>query len=174
MESKLRRERILDHLKNQEHPVTGKALADLFSVSRQVIVQDIAVLRASGVKIIATPRGYLTQDQIFPFYNGIIACRHLQSQIRTELETIVDGGGKVLDVTVEHPLYGEIKGNLMIQTRADVDEFVKKAEETEARPLSTLTDGVHLHTVQTAEKRFFDNICRDLKEKGLLIDTDLL
>jgi transcriptional regulator of NAD metabolism len=57
--SETRRKAILEKLETSSDPITGTALADFFQVSRQVIVQDIALLRASGLGILATSNGYL-------------------------------------------------------------------------------------------------------------------
>ena len=109
-----RREQILYTLKQTNTPITGSELANIFKVSRQIIVGDITVLRASGHNIFATPRGYLLpHDQAKEEQLATIACQHNDDNLQTELEIIIDNGGKVRDVIVEHPLYGEI---LLIQT----------------------------------------------------------
>lgn len=170
MDSDKRREKILETIKNSDQPLTGSQLSSMFGVSRQVIVQDIAILRASGFEIIATPQGYMTIK--YPGSNQqrrVIACKHYQDRMEEELITIVDLGGKILDVTVDHPVYGEFKGQLMIQSPSDVRSFVNKMEKEEAEPLSSLTEGVHLHTVEGDTKQILDRIEAALKEKGLLV-----
>ena len=109
-----RREKIKEMLQKTDHPVTASSLAEHFSVSRQIIVGDIALLRASGLQILATPRGYLMDSpSVQEDKNlGMIACRHTPEQLRDELYTIVDGGATVVDVTIEHTLYGELSGKL--------------------------------------------------------------
>ncbi len=168
-EASRRRRLIVDYLRKQRRPVKGGEVAHNFSVSRQVIVQDIAVIRAEGKKIIATPQGYMSEESISNIFRGIIACRHSPSAIGTELETIIRGGGTVLDVIVEHPLYGELKGTLMIKNFADLKAFVKRMEETGAQPLCSLTDNLHLHTLETKDEHDFLSIKRELKEKGILV-----
>lgn len=151
--------------------MTGTDLASRFSVSRQVIVQDIAILRAAGEEILATPQGYLVPGQHkSASVQGVFACRHTREQIEDEIGLIVDLGGKVLDVIVEHPVYGEMRGNLMIASRRDLGIFLEKLARTEARPLSALTDGVHLHTVEAMEKSVLDEIHQALKKAGFLIE----
>ena len=143
-----RREKIKEMLQKTDHPVTASSLAEHFSVSRQIIVGDIALLRASGLQILATPRGYLMDSpSVQEDKNlGMIACRHTPEQLRDELYTIVDGGATVVDVTIEHTLYGELSGKLDLASRYDVDAFIRKVEEEKnSIPLSALTDGVHLH-----------------------------
>ena len=44
-----RRTAIINQIKTSSAPVPGKALAAQYEVSRQVIVQDIALIRAAGV-----------------------------------------------------------------------------------------------------------------------------
>ena len=96
-----RREQILYTLKQTNTPITGSELANIFKVSRQIIVGDITVLRASGHNIFATPRGYLLpHDQAKEEQLATIACQHNDDNLQTELEIIIDNGGKVRDVIV--------------------------------------------------------------------------
>ncbi|NLY50999.1 MAG: transcription repressor NadR [Firmicutes bacterium] len=169
--SKKRREAVLDVLRQRKEPVTGNELAALFGVSRQVIVQDIALLRAHGADIVATSQGYLHGESGKPsFLAKRVACRHQAHQTRAELLAMVESGCRVVDVIVEHPLYGEIRGLLLLQTPADVERFVEQYENQEAQLLSSLTGGVHLHTLQapsaTALKRAEDA----LRQLGFLLD----
>ena len=103
-----RREKIKEMLQETDHPVTASSLAEHFSVSRQIIVGDIALLRASGLQILATPRGYLMDSpSVQEDKNlGMIACRHTPEQLRDELYTIVDGGATVVYLTKEQTQYG--------------------------------------------------------------------
>ncbi|MTI66310.1 MAG: transcription repressor NadR [Firmicutes bacterium] len=172
MKAKERRNNILDTLKKEKGTIKGTNLADKYSVSRQVIVQDIAILRAKGQKILATPQGYmiLTEDN-----NKIlktIASKHNgYDAIEDELKTIIDLGGKVLDVIVEHPIYGDIKGNLMLNSRMEIDDFIRKIKSEQAEPLATLTDGVHIHTIEVPNEEVFKKIQEMLKEKKYLIEN---
>ena len=135
-----RRNKILEYL-SPENPLTGNKLGELLGVSRQAIVQDIALLRARGYEIIATPQGYLnkTKEETSKAYSFTIASKHNKAQIKEELETIVDLGGKVIDVVVEHPVYGELSGYLMVSSRRDVEKFVESLSKSRAEPLSYLT-----------------------------------
>lgn len=165
-----RRALLLQVLTVAKDPVTGQSLADQFSVSRQVIVQDIAVLRAAGHAITATPQGYLkavTSAKQRP--RKQIAVRHANNpeDIERELNTIVDLGGKVLDTIVEHPLYGELRGLLMISSRHDVRVFLQRLAQAQAEPLLILTDGVHLHTVEADDPLAFDRIETALFDLGM-------
>ena len=168
-----RREKIKEMLQKTDHPVTASSLAEHFSVSRQIIVGDIALLRASGLQILATPRGYLMDSpSVQEDKNlGMIACRHTPEQLRDELYTIVDGGATVGDVTIEHTLYGELSGKLDLASRYDVDAFIRKVEEEKnSIPLSALTDGVHLHRIRYRDAESFTRIKEALREKHILID----
>ena len=137
-------------------------------VSRQIVVGDVALLRAGGAEIEATPRGY----QFHPTpggYTGILACVHRTAdEMRTELYTVVDQGGVVVDVAVENPLYGELRGNLNLASRYDVDTFITQAANTPECLLSRMTGGVHLHTLRCPDEETFQRIEAALREKGIL------
>lgn len=168
-----RRKKIIEMLKEDKEPLSGTYLSKALKVSRQVVVQDIAILRAEGNDIMATPQGY-----IIPKYPSIkslrriIACIHDGADIGDELKSVISMGGKIIDVMVEHPLYGEIKGMLMLSSIYDVDEFVKKLKESVGQPLLVLTKGVHLHTIEADSEAKLDLIERKLREKGYLLDTE--
>ena len=83
---------------------------------------------------------------------------------------MVDNGGGLLDVIVEHPLYGQISGSLQIFSRYDVDLFLKKLRENRANPLSTLTEGIHLHTLSCPSPEVFARVRKALSEKGILLE----
>ncbi len=168
-----RREKIKDILSNTSVPVSASKLAKECDVSRQIIVGDIALIRAGGLDIQATPRGYILSKQPKnDFYEGCIACLHTQDMLETELYTILDFGGSIINVTVTHAVYGEISANLQLNSRFDADLFLQKLKNTEARPLSALTDGVHLHKIRCASKEIFDRICDALKQKGILFNNE--
>ena len=54
-----RRQAVNQVLEEAGGPVSATALAKQFSVSRQIIVGDVALLRAAGEESLATPRGYV-------------------------------------------------------------------------------------------------------------------
>lgn len=174
MDANERREEILYMLNNSDQPVKGTDLAEQLGVSRQVIVQDMAILRARGENILATPQGYLI-PQLYGKEKLIktIACTHQNNkEIEEELRTIVDLGGKILDVVVEHPLYGEIKSQLQISSRHDLKQFIDNLNETKAEPLSSLTGGVHIHTIEVEDEETLNRIKTNLLEKKYLIKED--
>ena len=162
------RESILEKLSAAKAPVSASALAGQLGVSRQIVVGDVALLRAGGAQIDATPRGY----QLHPAekgFTGILACVHsTEDEMRTELYTVVDQGGVVVDVTVENSLYGELCGNLNIASRYDVDNFIRQAKDTPECLLSRMTGGVHLHTLHCPDAGTFQRIKKALDEKGIL------
>ena len=158
-------------LRRSGSPVVGSDLAKRLDVSRQVIVQDIALLRARGHKIPATPRGYLMLDD-GPRVNASVACRHSSfEEMEDELSTIVGLGGTVVDVAVEHPLYGEIRGLLMLRTQDDVASFMARMRASGAEPLSRLTKGVHLHTLGAPDEATLQKLTEALRSKGYLLEA---
>lgn len=168
-----RRNELLNKLQNSQSPITGSDLAALFEVSRQVIVQDIALLRAEGHEILATSKGYIiSAADNNNMVQQIIACQHgVDSQdVHKELETIIKYGGRIADVVVEHPMYGELKGRLVIQSQSDLADFMEAYRKKEVKPLSTLTDGVHLHTIEALNEEVLTLIKTKLKEKGYLLE----
>ena len=168
MNAAQRRERILTRLNSAGAPLSASTLAAELGVSRQIVVGDVALLRAGGAQIDATPRGY----QLHPAekgYTGILACVHrTQEEMRRELYTVVDQGGVVLDVAVENSLYGELRGNLNLASRYDVDNFIQQAKNTPEALLSRMTGGVHLHTLHCPDAESFDRIKKALEEKGIV------
>lgn len=174
MDTKERRKAILEILNSLEKPVKGTEIAEKFGVSRQVIVQDVAVLRAKGEDILATPRGYLIPKA---YENNkiirTIACKHENDkEIEEELDIILSYGGKIIDVSVEHPLYGEIKSQLQISSRYDLNEFMVNLKKYKAEPLSSLTDGIHIHKIEVDNEEMLIKIKEKLLEKKYLIKED--
>ncbi|SHK41054.1 hypothetical protein SAMN02745883_01980 [Caminicella sporogenes DSM 14501] len=166
-----RRDKILDVLNSINEPITGSELAKIFNVSRQVIVQDIAVLRAKGINILATSNGYYIPKPIQNNDNiRTIVCSHSgYKSIEEELKILIDMGAKVLDVIVMHPVYGEIRCPLMIKSRYDLGKFIEKVKDAKAEPLSSLTGGEHIHTIEIPNEKVYDIILKKLDEKGFLI-----
>ena len=165
-----RRLQIRSLLADRDQPVTGSELAQQLGVSRQVIVQDVALLRAAGAPILATPQGYLiTRTNPTQPYRAVLACRHDVQGTGPELNTMIDEGLRVVDVVVEHQLYGELRGMLMLETRADVREFVDKVQQGGAQLLSTLTQGVHLHTVEASRPEAIERAREALRRAGFLV-----
>ena len=169
MTAEQRRSRISARLHEAHQPISATALAKELGVSRQIIVGDIAILRAGGAEISSTPRGYVLPRAT----DGItrtIACRHTLEQTGTELDILVDNGCTVLDVIVEHPVYGQLTGQLQISSRYDVQQFLARVQAHDAAPLSMLTGGIHLHTLRCPDAAACERACAALKAAGLLLD----
>lgn len=169
MEGILRREKLIEILENSKQPISGTELSKKLKVSRQVIVQDIALLRAVNKNILSTTKGYLIYVREDKKVNRCFLMKHTTDEIQDELCTIVDLGGKVLDVIVSHDIYGEIKADLIINNRQDVYDFVHKVQSNNTIPLKELTDNIHLHTIEADSEEVLDNIEEMLREKGYLI-----
>ncbi|EUJ19693.1 transcription repressor NadR [Listeria aquatica] len=163
-----RREAILDWLKHTSEPISGGELAKRTDVSRQVIVQDISLLRAMEQPIISTPQGYMMAKESKRIQR-IIACNHTKEEAETELNMLVDYGVSVIDVIVDHPIYGELTGNLHLNSRFDVEKFIYKLKNTDALMLSGLTNGLHLHTVEADTEEQIDKAIEILAEMGILV-----
>lgn len=169
MDADLRKEQILSIIKQQKAPSSASLLAKALNVSRQVIVGDVALLRARGHEIIATARGYIIPEpKGANQYIGKIACCHKPENTKSELYTMVDLGAEVINVIVEHEIYGEITGGLNLTDRKDVDVFLGKVDTSEVKLLSELTMGIHLHTVACHDKSHFTQICKALEAQGYL------
>ncbi|MCL2436647.1 MAG: transcription repressor NadR [Clostridiales bacterium] len=169
MDASVRREQILNMIGRCESPVSASSLAKTLNVSRQVIVGDIALLRAQGHEIIATARGYMVPAfKELHQYLGKVACRHTSEDTKDELYTIVDLGAVVVNVIVEHEIYGEITGSLNLTGKKDVDLFMNQVASSEVKLLSALTMGVHLHTIACRDKAHFEQVCKALETKGYL------
>ena len=156
-------------LRSAERPLSATKFAKELSVSRQIIVGDVALLRASGEKILATPRGYIlerTNGQI----EYTVACVHDFENMEKELNIMVDNGCTVRNVTVEHPIYGQLTGQLQLSSRYDVSQFMEKLRKGEVAPLCQLTGGVHLHALSCPDEACFERTKAALADAGLLYE----
>ena len=168
MNAAQRRGCILEELKVAEGPLSATALAQKLSVSRQIIVGDVALLRAAGEGITATPRGYVL-DAPRPGLVATVACAHSGADMERELTLMVDQGCTVENVIVEHPVYGQLTGPLELSSRYDVSEFIRRVRECEAQPLSALTDGVHLHRLRCPDEGALERVRAALDGAGFLV-----
>ena len=168
MSGNVRRGEILKELSNADEPIPARIFAEDFDVSRQVIVGDIALLRAEGHSIIATNKGYMIKEETEGLLKKYIAMNHRKEETRQELETFVKHGVVVESVTVEHPAYGEITGRLNIKNKEDIEEFLKLEPEL----LSALTQGVHIHTIICPDDATYAKVKEDLKNQGFLYQND--
>lgn len=168
MNSNERREKLLHILRTSNRPVKGVELAKELKVTRQIIVKDIALLRASGIDILATSNGYI----IYTIENKEfeIKCKNHTSDehLLLELQTIVDLGGKVKDVIVEHPTYGSIKAELNLSSNRDIKAFMEKSKKDGFKQLSSLSQDYHIHTIEVPNEKILEEIKKELKEENIL------
>jgi len=150
--------------------IAGDALAQELGVSRQVIVQDIAVLRAGGLDVVATVRGYLLAPDAAPTApRRVIRVRHAPQEAVAELTALVDTGARVVDVVVGHPVYGELRAELDLRSRRDVQLWADRCSATGAHLLSELTDGEHVHTLEADHEPILDAAQEALRHLGFLV-----
>ncbi len=166
-----RRAGILHMLMDAAAPLSGLALAKAFHVSRQVIVQDIALMRAENHSILSTNKGYLYRlagaDNSQP--KRVFFVRHTTAQVLEEFLTVVELGGKVLDVAVEHELYGQIRVDLLIESVPDARDFAARLAACRDNPLKVLTDDCHYHTIAAPSEKLLDIIEAEFRAKGYLV-----
>ena len=171
-----RRNKILTLLSSADAPLSGSELSRELGVSRQVIVTDIALLRASRSDIMATPSGYvlirtMEDPQAAAAFRRIFKVNHTDEQIETELTCIVDLGGVVLDVYIDHKVYGTLSAPMNIRIRRDVKHFLDDLRSGVSTPLKNITHGYHYHTVEAASAQILDEIEAALQEKGFLLEV---
>lgn len=169
MSGEERRQGIIAYLSQQNTPVSGTALAKEFGVSRQIIVQDIALLRSGNQKILSTNRGYMISDDKEERFSRIFKCRHEDEQANEELCAIVDQGGIVKDVFVNHKVYGRIQATMNIRSRRDVMEFMKDIHSGKSSLLKKVTSDYHYHTVLAESEEILNAIEQELNHLGYLI-----
>ncbi len=169
MLGKERREKILETLYDSNTPITGSQLATMYGVSRQVIVQDVALIRAAGYTIVSTADGYLIYKIKENTHKRVFCVNHTNDQLEEELLIIIDNGGHVLNIIVDHILYGEISVDLHLASRRQVKAFVERTSEGDFVPLMSLTKGDHYHTIEADSEEILDDIEKELDEKGFLI-----
>lgn len=175
MDTQKRRQAILEALKASTQPITANELALKHQVTRQVIVGDIAILRAAAHDILATNSGYLMNvaTAIPPaYYTGKIVCQHNYEQTQEELAIIVRHGGQVVDVQVDHPFYGLLTASLKISTQEDIRHFIQRMEAFNGELLSSLTQGIHIHTLTTPSIVEFNAIKTALDQAHILYPAE--
>lgn len=168
MKGEDRRNEIINRIRDSGKPLSGAVLAREFQVSRQVIVQDIALLRAADYDIISTNRGYILNVPTQAV--RIFQVSHTDGQIAEELNIIVDCGGMVKDVFVNHEVYGEIRAEMNVSSRLQVARFLEGIKSGESKPLKNITSSVHCHTIMAESEEVLNSIEHGLREKGFLID----
>lgn len=163
-----RRAEILSLIGNSGSPVAANFLSEKYSVSRQVIVQDIAILRAQGYGVISTNRGYVLGSGLRA--ERVFKCRHTLDELVKESEIIISLGGKIEDISVNHRVYGKISARLELSTLRHAEELYRSLVSGASKPLMSVTDGYHYHTVSGENEQTLDKIEASLREKGYLIE----
>ena len=166
MSGQERREEILTILKNSAKPVSGLALAKRLDVSRQVIVQDVALLRANGEEIVSTNRGYVASAE--RRCSRVFKVIHTDDQVEEELDLYVDFGGRVEDVFVFHKVHGVIRVNMNIRSRVDVRQYMQDISTGKSTQLMKLTSNYHYHTISAEREEILDMIQEELQKRGFL------
>lgn len=164
-----RREGIINKICCSKNPVSGTALAELYQVSRQVIVQDIALIRAAGYDIISTNRGYLLNTPVG--VSRIFKLSHTDEQLEDEMCSIVDLGGKIVNVMVNHRVYGHLEAELNISSRRNVADFMKDIRSGKSSPLKNITSNYHYHKIEADTEETLCLIGEMLERKGYLVET---
>ncbi len=168
-----RRAEILRILKQSDEAVSGSKLAKEMGVSRQVIVTDMALLRAERNDIISTNSGYVIsgKDEEPKGERRIFKVSHTDEQIESELSAIVDLGGTVLDVFIEHKVYGTISAPLNISSKRDIQNFLADLKSGVSTPLKNITGNYHYHTIEAKSEQVLEEIASSLKNMGFLIEV---
>ena len=163
-----RREQIIRQIQESKAPVSGTKLASLYSVSRQVIVHDIALIRAAGYEIISTNRGYILNQP--KTVCRIFKVQHTDEQLEEEMNTIVDLGGCVDNVMIHHRVYGKMEAELALSSRRKVGAFMEDIRSGKSSPLKNITSNYHYHKVSADSEETLDLIEQELREKGFLVE----
>ena len=163
-----RREQIIRQIQESKAPVSGTKLASFYNVSRQVIVQDIALIRAAGYEIISTNRGYILNQP--KTVCRIFKVQHTDEQLEEELNTIVDLGGSVDNVMIHHRVYGKMEAELVLNSRRKVGAFMEDIRNGKSSPLKNITSNYHYHKVSADSEETLDLIEQELREKGFLVE----
>lgn len=167
MNGENRRVGILQKLQNSSQAIPGSTLAKEFGVSRQIIVNDVALLRAQGMDIVPTHRGYILKENK-PGVTRVFKVIHSEEEAKEEMQMVVDQGGALLDVFIYHRVYGVIRGELNIRSRRDITNYLKEIQNGKSKLLSRSTSGYHYHTIQADSAEILDEIHQKLADRGFL------
>ena len=170
MDGLTRRKKIIEIIRGADTPVSGTALAKKLDVSRQVVVQDIALIRANGIEIVSTNRGYVVSSEVR--FQRVVKSSHSEDQIEDELFAIVDAGGYVENIIVNHRFYNRLEAPLNIKSRKDAREYYEAIKSGKSKSLSSATSGYHYHTISAESEEILDYIEEELKAKGFWLPLD--
>lgn len=167
MKGKERRKEIAAIIMAAKEPVSGSVLSKRLGVSRQIIVQDIAMLRAEGYDVLSTHQGYVITKG--PFAERVFKLRHTSEQTEDELSGIVAMGGTVVNVFVWHKVYGKVEASMNIFSERSVAQFMDGIKSGKSKELMHITEGYHYHTVRADSIESLDAIEAMLREKGYIV-----
>jgi len=170
MDGKARRSKIIELVRKSDKPVSGTFLANQLNVSRQVVVTDIALIRANGVNIISTNRGYIINSD--SRCKRIIKSHHTDEQILEELYIIVDNGGCAENTIINHRYYNRLEAPLNVSSRREARVFMDAIESGKSRSLGSATSGYHYHVISADDEATLDIIEEELKAKGFWLPLD--
>ncbi|MBQ8729968.1 MAG: transcription repressor NadR [Lachnospiraceae bacterium] len=168
MDVKERREKIVSLLQNAKEPISGSALAKMLNISRQVVVQDVALLKAQNCDIISTYRGYILENKAV--CKRIFKVKHTDEQTVEELNLFVDFGGVVEDVFVYHKVYDVIRAELGLKSRKDVLDYIQKFKDGKSKSLKEVTSDYHYHTITADNENILNQIQDELEKRGFLAE----
>lgn len=163
-----RRNHIIEKIKSSDKPVSGKALALECEVSRQVIVQDIALIRAAGYEVLSTNRGYILTEPMS--VSRIFKVNHTDEQLEDELCAIVDLGGNVVNTMVNHRVYGHMEARLGVNSRRKIAEFMDDIRNGKSSPLKNITSGYHYHKIEADSEETLNLIEDALRKMEILVE----
>ncbi len=161
-----RRKAIVNLLMSEQEAIPGNILSERFGVSRQIIVQDITVLKGSGYEILSTHNGYIMQKS--PLKERVFKVYHTTEQTQDELSLIVGLGGTVVDVFVWHKVYGKLTAKLNIFSDLQIKQFIEGVRTGKSTELMNITGGYHYHTVCADSEEILDEIQRALDTYGYI------
>lgn len=166
MKAEERRKAIAADLMREHRPIAGGTFAERYGVSRQIIVQDIAMLKADGFDILSTHYGYLIQK--LPPCERVFKVRHSREETEDELSSIIALGGTVANVYVWHKVYGKIEASLNISQPEHIEQFLDGVRSGKSVELMSITGGYHYHTILAESEEILNAIGKVLQEKGYI------
>ena len=167
MKANERRKSMITLLLSEKRPISGGELAERFHISRQIIVQDIAILRGQGYDILATHYGYVVQKS--PLVERVFKVKHTSAETEDELMCIVELGATVVDVFVWHKVYGKISAPLNVFSALQVKQFLEAVRSGKSSELMTITSGYHYHTVRAETEEILDRVEQALEKRSYIV-----
>ena len=163
-----RRKQILGLMREARHPLSGAMLGKETGVSRQVVVQDIALLRTEGYPIISTSKGYYLDEPRQAV--RLVKVYQTNEQVQDELTTIVNMGGIIQDVLINHRTYGKLSAPMNIKNQRDIRMFMEDLQSGKSYPLLNVTSGYHFHHIAAESEEILDEIADELERKGYIVE----